>query len=372
MRKLTVTVALLAACAVFLVAQEAPGTPASMLNLNRYVSYFGFPRGKIDVDSDYIWEASDNDIDKYGALTGDILPDTPLEFALLSYYSPEIVSIRPQEAAGELPANSRTSELKLAAAVWQELQTVKFLDPQNSGRIGRYEGMLRFISQRHNIAQTEIISAACAGMAATVSEEFNKIGFLLENSRTNSIRSHSAVLSRNTQTGQYILSYGGAYTNNETRIITANSLEVLLSEMRNGRYKADFDQTGIGQVREKAELIPAVVYAEWKTKGVARGADALALVTETLTNFYLNPNRDTYNIILGIYARYGVTSSTYQDNFAFIASSSFISSVSALDSALGLKVGEDVFTTNLVNLSRQPNDSRFNIFTTRYPTSTGN
>jgi hypothetical protein len=355
--------ALLAACVtVSLVAQEAPGTPAATgLNLGRYASYLGFQNGKVDFDSaannKYLWPASDSDLLQYGGLAGTEIPDTPLEIALLSYYSPEIVRIRPQGAVDELPANSHASEIKLAAAVWQELQAVKFLDPQNRDRIGRYEGMLRFISQRHNITQAEINSAARASIAATVRDEFNKISFLLENTVIR--KGYNAVLIRDTK-NQYILSYEN--TNYETKTLSAPTLDALLDEMR--RNGAEFDNTGIQAVREKADLIPAVVYAEWQTKGVARGTDALALVTETLANFYLNPSQNTYNAVLGIYARYHQLVTRAHDPFASAAGNSLRGVISALCPEMSNKISSDILRGNAAVLARVPDDARYNVFST--------
>jgi hypothetical protein len=78
-------------------------------------SYFGFNNGKIDLDSDYIWEAADTEIEQFGALNFDaskmnrnddrILTDIPLEFALLSYYSQPVLNIRPVQADAVLPRN---------------------------------------------------------------------------------------------------------------------------------------------------------------------------------------------------------------------------------------------------------------------------
>jgi hypothetical protein len=227
--------------------------------------------------------------------------------------------------------------------------------------------MLRFISQRHNIAQTEIISAARAGIAATVSEEFNKIGFPLRNLSAD--RTYNAVLTRSPQTGHYILSYERPEIQNDNKELSAPSLEALLAEMRNNR---DFVQSDIATVREKVELIPAVVYAEWKTKGVARGADALALVTETLTSFYLNPSRDTYNAVRGIYARYHQLAARAHDPFASAAGNSLRGAISALSVEINGKISSDILSGNTAVLARVPDDVRYNIFSTPYSTSTGN
>jgi hypothetical protein len=127
-----------------------------------------------------------------------------------------------------------------------------------------------------------------------VDEEFNKISFLLVNSN----KDHNAVLTRNLQNGRYTLSYGGAYTNNETRTITANSLQALLQEMRNGKYKSDFDATGIRAVEAQAALIPAVVLEKAKT---------ISLLTSTkgiLSDFYISTTRFNYEKLMETYIIY--------------------------------------------------------------------
>jgi hypothetical protein len=80
--------------------------------------------------------------------------DTPLEFALLSYYSQPVISIRPVEAKNILPANNKTSELKLGAAVYQEMRMLRFLG--DTAAAGRHEGVLQFITGRGNATGAEI------------------------------------------------------------------------------------------------------------------------------------------------------------------------------------------------------------------------
>jgi hypothetical protein len=224
--------------------------------------------------------------------------------------------------------------------------------------------MLKFITDRGNVTRAEIEAYYRSNIrgfiSEVVNEEFNKISFLLNNATTNSIRGHNSVLARNPQNGQYTLSYGGTYTNGEQRTITGNTVDALTLEMRNGRYKADFDETGINAVKAQAALIPAVVYADWKAKGVAGGADALALVTETLTSFYLNPNRQTYEAVRGIYARY---CAVVGDEFAAIARVSYVHVLGQLNSGLSKMVLDE---RDLIAAARIPNDPRFNIFLTRY------
>ena len=82
--------------------------------------------------------------------------DTGLEALLTLYYTPGIVAIHPPEAARILPQNNRTSGLRLASAVLYELTEVKFLTPQDTAAVGRYEGMVRFIQDRHGLTRAEI------------------------------------------------------------------------------------------------------------------------------------------------------------------------------------------------------------------------
>jgi hypothetical protein len=133
----------------------------TMLNTRIYLSYFSLRVNDI-ADSDYVWEASDDDILDFGSLnwngkknddTG--LVDTPLEFALLSYYSQPVLKIRPKEADAILPANNpKLADQKLGAAVFQEIQILRFLG--NTEAVNRHEAVLQFITDRKNVTRAEI------------------------------------------------------------------------------------------------------------------------------------------------------------------------------------------------------------------------
>jgi len=331
------------------------------LGFGKYISYFsdgGVAQSGMQRVAVKYFVDRDSDIYKKAAALDyrQNVIDSALEFIIFSYYSPAVKNIKPTEAEIELPSDNRTSELRLATAVYAKLQTIKFLDPQNRDRIGRYELMLHTIKQKNNIAQTEINTLFASHIAEIVSEEFTKISFLLKNTST----SHGAVLTRNPQNGHYKLSYEGFYTNNEIKEINMPTLNAVLVEM--GNRKADFDQTGIDQVREQAKLIPAVVYADWKPNGV----DAMALIVETLTNFYLSPDQTTYNNLLGLFARYSHLVIRERDVFAQRAQKSLEKSVTALNPDLMSKITKEISTGNIVALMRIPDDPRFNVFAARY------
>jgi hypothetical protein len=182
------------------------------LNIINYVKLFGFKGTPVEdyTDEDYVWEASTQELDKYGILAGTPEVDTPLEFALLSYYSKPVVSIRPKEAIDMLPANSKASEVKLAAATAMALAEARFLDGQNRGRIGRYEGMLQFIKDAaakagRPLADSDINAALAAAIGAAVDGEFGKISFTIRDTAAN--RTYNAVLTQDTTTRQYELRY---------------------------------------------------------------------------------------------------------------------------------------------------------------------
>jgi hypothetical protein len=253
----------------------------------------------------------------------------------------------------------KASDIRIAAATYAKLQEIKFLDPQNSERIGRYEQMINTLKQRNNITQAEIETSLRALIAAVVDEEFNKVSFTMSNDGIR--KGYNAVLTR-TANNQYILEYEGVYQGKDFHEkLPATPLDALLTQMRNNT--ADFDQACVDTVRAQAVLIPAVVYADWKQKGVVGGVDALALVTETITNFYLNPSSSTYNMLRGIYARLFTMSTAEKDNFAHIVNSAYVGVLGGLNVAISGKVVDE----NSFEMANALNsDSRYRIFSTPY------
>jgi hypothetical protein len=365
MKKFLVTLAaLFVLCGAVHAQNPAQGTSAltmgeanltSLVNVNSYSKQFLNGNGLIS--RTYTRNISDEEYSKFASLSGDTSRvDTPLEIALLSY-SAGVINVRPVEADRILPANNpRLAGLKLGSAVYKELTELRFLDAGNTQAVGRYEGMLKFIQDKHGLTRAEIEAHYRQGIAGLVGEivdeEFNKISFRVD--------MHNATLTHNPKTGQYTLYYGGVNTNNDTRSITANSLEVLSSEMRNGKNKSDFTVADLRTVAEQAKLIPATVYARWQTLGVARGVDALALIKETLTKFYLNPSRDTYNAVQGIYARYSILN----DIFANLAERTLLNTLSALNQGIAHKIIYE--HGNLLEMRKIPNDRRYDVFSTPY------
>ncbi|GHV24850.1 hypothetical protein FACS189498_2520 [Spirochaetia bacterium] len=342
-------------------AQSVMGE-VSLLNVNTYSSYFLNNRGNID--GKYLRPVTDDDFDKFAVLSGNNeYIDTPLEISLLSYYSQPVINIRPVQAAELLPANNpKLAGLKLGAALYQEIQVLRFLG--DTAAVGRYENMLKFVSDKNGITRAEIEAYYRNGIRGlvteAVNEEFNKISFGLD---TQGKGSYNTVLTRNPKNGQYTLSYERPSVANDDKILSGQTLVALLSTM--SRNSADFSQLSVDTVRNQAALLPAVVYAKWKQIGVAQGVDGTALVIDTLTNFYLNPNRQTFEAVRGIYARYEVLA-TLGDPFADAAVHSYRNIMSNLNAGLRTKVASEATPYTVVDMAKIPNDPKYNVFATRY------
>jgi len=242
--------------------------------------------------------------------------------------------------------------LNVGAKAFADLQIARFLN--NTAEVSKNEAVLKFITDKGYATRQEIEAFyrdnVRALIAAVVDEEFNKISFMID-------RNYNAVLTRNPQNGQYKLSYEGVrYVVKE---ISATSLEAISSAMSKS---GDFSATAFNEVKAQAALIPAVVYADWKARGVANGVDGMALIKEALTNFYLNPSKATYEAILGIRARYEYIN----DAFTFVAIWSLRNTLSSLNPELEAKAQHDILAASRLGYTDVPNDPRFNIFSTRY------
>lgn len=337
----------------------------ALLNTKRYLSYFSIKKKENIIESNYMWAAPPEVIVQYGNLnwSGEedmtAATDIPIEFALLSYYSEAVVKIRPVEAERVLPAgDARLSTLKLGAALYQDIVVLRFLG--DTAAIGRYEGMLKFICDENGVTRTDVENYFRAGIRELVSEivneEFNKISFLIRQNPS----SHGGVLTRNPQNGRYTLSYEDN-VKNATKELSGQTLEALLSAMRNS---GDFSQSAINIVRDQAPLMPAVVYTDWHSKGVARGADAMKILVDTLTNFYLNPNRTNYEAVRGIFARYKLLD-TMNDPLAGTANMSYRNTMLALSDSLYNRVTSEV-APRIVETAKIPDNPLYNVFATRY------
>jgi hypothetical protein len=297
MKKTLLVIALVCAALGAVSAQEGAGGAAaatmsdvSLLNLNTYSSLFLNGGGR--VDSKYSRVASSEDRGRFRELGGDpALTDTPLEIALLSTCA-GVVDVRPVEASRIL-GDAKQADLKLGSAVLKELTELKFLDPNNRDAVGRYEGILTFITDRGNATRAEIESYYRQGIGPLIAEavdaEFNKVRFMV---KTNTDGANVELI-RNSN--EYILICDGFWGNpkkEEIKQFSASSLDALLAVMRNS---GDFSATAFNVVRAQAALIPAT---NLDTK-------AISDITELLVNLYTRPTDPAaYNMVKAVFALY--------------------------------------------------------------------
>jgi hypothetical protein len=221
----------------------------------------------------YADKASDDDYSRISALGGEYLDDidTPLETALISTCA-GVIDVRPAEAVKML-GTGREADLKLGAAAYMEMQAARFL----GGDPAPYAAALKFITDRGRVTEADIRGFMAQGIAAAVDAEFNETIFLMD-------RRYNAVLTRDSETGSYTLNYEDAIY--VTKQITAPSLNALLTEMKSGTNRADFNQNCIDQVAAENANIPVIFLGKL-------GKDPRPALTDIITAFYLNPTNQT-------------------------------------------------------------------------------
>ncbi|MDR3343759.1 MAG: hypothetical protein LBT14_13470 [Treponema sp.] len=235
----------------------------------------------------------DEDFDIRDVLEGDPRDiDTKKEFLLASYFCEGLINMRHVEVAQILPKN-RNSDLAAGVMVYKDMQELRFADPQNTERIGRYETMLKLIEDKSGVKREDIVKHFALGVAEIVDEEFNAYGF-----------GFTDILGTVTYapgTAQYELYYSyGSSTFKHTATAFASSLTDLHAKLNKHFTLAG---SGAKKVVEMAQQIPAVVYAS-QYKERKAPVDTVDLLKKTIVNFYADPNQDTYNARLGIAARY--------------------------------------------------------------------
>jgi hypothetical protein len=248
------------------------------------------------------------------------------------------VDVRPVDAVNML-GNAQSADLKLGAAVLQEVKILGFLG--NRDAAGRYEAMLAFITGRGNAARAEIEAFyrqnVGALIAAEVDAQFNRVGFMVD-------RKYDVVLTRDAK-NQYVLSYERPSVENDDKTLTAPTLEALLAEMR--KNTADFSQASIDTVRAQAALMPAV-----SNVGVSRSVTAL--LSEILTGFYTattSAERERYyKAIEGLYVLYLVFIRGGRGDSASPALYALSYTLAALNPEFSRRVSTDVQKVNAADV----------------------
>jgi hypothetical protein len=192
-------------------------------------------------------------------------------------------------------ADPALADKKLGAAVLKEMRDLQFAGQLDAK--GRYEGMLKFITDRGNVSWANIEKYLAGGIAAAVEHQFNRIGFVLDKDDT---VTYTCSLVRDPVGGQYTLHYDRPLLKNYEKEITATSLNALLAALK--KNTADFNQSCIDQVSAWAAVIPAVKL----------GKEPLGLITDILASFYKNPTPVGYDMVVAVHKLYwdtGISSS---------------------------------------------------------------
>jgi hypothetical protein len=303
--------------------------------LKEYVASFDdFPpeNGKVFVEGNFFTYKNSEIYKLASALDGKPnVPDTALEFAITSYYT-ATVNIRPVQAAELLPANDKTSELRLGADTYMSMQEAKFFgrDP------APYAAALKFITDCGNIIEADIKNFMAQGIAEAVDNTFGMSDSFLMKSNTNP-SSYTTRIIYNKNTG-YVLNYEGY--RGDTRFsdkIEAESLPDLLSAMRRNR---DFDQNCIQAVQSHADMIPAIVLAK-----AGKTEEVIGTVKKIVANFYLNPTELNYNTLVALNQTFiAHRVGSYRDVFFDVLHSAYGEVLYSLNNTLAQKVSEDSYT----------------------------
>jgi len=154
------------------------------VGLDDYINSFSDNRPLIDPNkarlaAKYTMLVEDDVRSRFAPLEGDTERiDTALEWALTSYYSQAVIKVRPVEADTILPANNpKLAGLKLGAALYQEIQILRFLASGSAAGVersrdalGRYETMLKFVCDKNGVTRAEIENYYRDGIRKLVSD----------------------------------------------------------------------------------------------------------------------------------------------------------------------------------------------------------
>ena len=332
-------------------------TGVSMLSVNSVLEKYGFQGGSVANNTAVIRSLPRPIQREFGAIEGGVAIDTPEEFLTATYFSPIEIQcaqarIRIQEV---LPQdNPSVAGARLGAMWYQKLVAYQFATgdtPESREQIGRYELIMNTISERTGATRAEMVATFRAGVREIVAEkverEFNKISFVLNGGG----KTFNCVLTRNTD-NEYTISYEGTGTGGQHRELTATSLDALLAQM--GR-SSDFNQATIAVVRDRAGVMPGVVFDNWVRLSDGN-VDNIPLIVDMITDFYLNPNEDNFMLLAQVVGRTIRLNQTAPEFYTAFGSS-FISSVAHLSRDLSGRINrtlQDRGPTYLANLSMPP------------------
>jgi hypothetical protein len=212
-------------------------------------------------------------------------------------------------------------------AMYMEIVVNRFLG--KSDVVTKYENWLKTVCDKNNVTRAEVETYYRNGIRSLISdavdEEFNKVSFTIRDTAMD--RTYGAVLTRNPQTREYVLSYERPSVQNSRKELTAQTPQALLVAMRDSK---DFSQSAIDTVEAQAALIPAVIFS-----------DGMNDIKTILTNFYIMPNTTTYNAVRDVYTLYtGKRVETGRAIYELIRLD-YVAALAGLNAGLARKVVDD-------------------------------
>ena len=263
--------------------------PQAFLNTSKYFSTFPLKPAENLSDNDFVWAAEKENYELFAKLSGkEDLIDSNLEFALLTFYSPEVIKLRPAAANNMLAANNiRISGMKLGAAIYKEMTELAYFTPDDKAAIARYEEALQTVSEKSAITRQQIEQYYSTYVkdliTSLMDEEFNKVSFSLTNNAEK--RMYFITLIRNPQNGRYTINYETPSVTPIVKTLAAAARESLINELR--KRTAEFSQTDIDYIRAQAASMPAVAFQ-----------DSVRMDLINIINaFYLKPGSNTYDAL---------------------------------------------------------------------------
>jgi hypothetical protein len=339
-------------------AASAQGS-APMFDTITYLGYYGFKGGQFNSKESIVSDAEFEDTNNFFAIEGnkDSL-DTPEEFITATYFSPvQIQNISyVKKIETELPHNDpKTAGLKLGAMWYKKMVELQFADPSNTQQVANYKLAINTICTRTGVTLDAVKNFYNSGIkdivSAAVDRSFNTISFMLGGGEG---KTYNSVLARNTD-GSYTLKYVRPSVANSDKEITASSLDALLAEM--GKHPEDFNTACIDTVRNKQDIMPAVVFDDWKLK-LAGKPDCLAMIKEIFTNFYLSPTAENFKLITQTIARY-MQFQGYNSMFLPAIDSMDETEVALGGTRLMMKVSDEIAGVGMGKLATDPMPAKY-------------
>ena len=199
---------------------------------------------------------------------------------------------------------SDKSYMWFCGAMYMEIAVNRFLG--KSDVVAKYENWLNTVCNNSGVTRAEVEKFyrdnVRALIAAVVDEEFNRVNFFIQIKEEKNIIFH-AILTRNPQTGQLTLSYGRSEFTDTRRGELTTSHEQWFTFPR-GTYTASTPEALLSEISRSDVFEQGVanfIRAEAAQLAFTLSEEALSVIKNYVTNFFITPNATTYAYIKETY-----------------------------------------------------------------------